>query len=289
MTSSTMKKVQITVEPFFLSSPRGRIFSVYHRPKSEQPLRGKMLCVPPFNEEMNRSRSLITCLAQKLAGEGFGVLLIDLHGTGDSSGEFHDARWPDWVADIRIGLAWLGEQPCSGPSALLGIRLGAILATQVYVECNIHNMVLILWQAVVEGKTHLTQFMRVRMSAQLDRIDAVRETTGDMRRTLARGETIEVAGYEIHPALAGAVDAAVLLHHSLPAGARVLWMEQSNQAHAELAQSSRRVLETWQSSGINLQAMTFSDPLFWQVHDRVVAPQLISKTSDWLLSQVTQP
>ena len=285
MTPPSPVPVAVTVAPFFMATPRGRLFAVQHRPRAVAPWRGHVLCVPPFNEEMNRCRSLLTQLAQTLAGQGFGVLLLDLHGTGDSTGDYHEARWAGWLADIAVAREWLGAQPGGGVCALLGIRLGAILATQSYVAGAVAATSLVLWQPVLEGKTHLTQFLRVRMAAQLDRRDGAKENTADMRQQLARGHTLEVAGYELHPALAAAIDAARLLENSLPVGARVLWLEQASPAAPELAPASRRALDLWQTPGVTLAAMTYADPPFWQVHERVNTPQLMAQTSAWLVAQ----
>ena len=281
--------IAVSVIPFFLETPRGCLFAVHRRPRDVAPWRGQVLCIPPFNEEMNRSRSMLTRLAQTLAGQGFGVLLLDLHGTGDSAGEYHEARWDGWLDDIYIAREWLNLQSGGGVCAFLGMRLGAILATQVYVKGDVAKTLLLLWQPVIEGKSHFTQFLRIRMAAQLDRADALKESTNKMRQHLAGGKILEVAGYAIHPALAMAIDEAVLLDQSLPVGARVLWLEQSKQPLSELTPNSRRVLEIWNKPGIKLDVMAYADPPFWQVHERVDTPELITKTSDWLLEQAIEP
>jgi len=287
MTTSPFSRVEASVNPFFLKTPRGYLFSVYHAPRNGLPLRGKVLCIPPFNEEMNRCRSVQTQLAQTLAGQGFSVLMIDLHGTGDSSGEYHEARWLDWLSDIAFALEWLAKQPGASVCALLGIRLGAILAAQVYSECHIPNITLLLWQPVLEGKAHLTQFLRIRIAAQLDRIDRFKKSTADMRQQWIRGELVEVAGYAIHPLLAADIDAAVLLRTKLPVGSRVLWLEQTSQSLNELSIGKHQAFDVWKKPDVTLNFMTYADPPFWQVHERVSAPQLITKTSEWLASEVT--
>jgi hypothetical protein len=47
--------------------------------------------VPPFAEEMNKSRRMIAEVGRRLEGSGVGMLLVDLFGTGDSEGEFAQA------------------------------------------------------------------------------------------------------------------------------------------------------------------------------------------------------
>ena len=72
--------------PFFLEVSGRRLFAVHHPPVDGRRVLGHVLCVPPFNEEMNRCRSMITLQARALALLGIGTLLLDLHGTGDSAG-----------------------------------------------------------------------------------------------------------------------------------------------------------------------------------------------------------
>src|SRR4051794_6478214 len=170
----------IEVEPFFLDSPEGPLFAVHHRPSNAKTLRGHVLCVPGFNEEMNRCRSMVTLQAQACARIGLGLLCVDLYGTGDSAGEYRDARWPIWLRNVEAAIDWLEGQPC-GCRALLGIRLGAILGCEALAQRKRNDVAVALWQPVLRGKQYLTQFLRMRIAAQMDRIDLAKETTDELR------------------------------------------------------------------------------------------------------------
>jgi exosortase A-associated hydrolase 2 len=265
----------VVVEPFFLSSPSGRIFAVHHRPR-DGGSRGHVLVVPPFNEEANRCRSMVTLLARALASIGVGVLVVDLYGTGDSAGEYRDARWSLWIGDVQAALAWLADQP-GGCAAMLGIRLGAILAAQVHQQSCDAAVGMVLWQPVVDGKLHLNQFLRVRMAAQLDRPDLPKETTATMRHMLEAGSTLEVAGYELHPELVRAIDAARLTDFA-PKTASLVWLDHVTAESPDFTPATARAIETWRAKGVAVQAMTFTGPMFWQVHERVVTPSIIAHT-----------
>lgn len=279
------ESVDIIVEPFFLDAPGGRVFAVHHRPRDTACVRGHVLCVPPFNEEMNRSRSMMTLQAKALAELGFGMLLVDLHGTGDSEGDHSDARWNIWLDDLRAAQRWLMLQT-NGMVAILGVRLGAILAAQIHAELGKSSMPLVLWQPVLDGKVHLTQFLRVRMAAQLDRPELTKETTGSMRQLMAAGEAVEVAGYEIHPELASAIDNARLVAHNLSEECRVLWLENAAQDQLEVSPASKRVMQAWETGGVTVDAVAYAGPAFWQVHERVLAPVVIERTCAWLNDKV---
>ena len=89
-------------EAFFLSVDGGRLgqrFCLFHPAQGGVP-KGCVLNIHPFAEEMNKSRRMAALQARALAKAGYAVLQIDLFGCGDSSGDFGDASWQDWVGDV---------------------------------------------------------------------------------------------------------------------------------------------------------------------------------------------
>ena len=264
-----------------MDTPSGRLFAVHHRPAGAERSHGQVLCVLPFNEEMNRCRNMITLQAQALAEIGFSTLVLDMLGTGDSEGQHVDARWSLWLENLAAGKAWLGTQP-GGCRVIWGIRLGAILAARVHAASADPRVALLLWQPVADGKTHLTQFFRVRIAANMDRVGLPKETTASMREKLAAGQSVEVAGYEIHPELAAAIDAAKLTQHTLAPGTHVLWLENAAADKPELTPGSQALLACWPGAEATVDARVFGGPAFWQVYERAVAPAAIAQTTAWL-------
>ncbi len=275
----------VATEPFFLEVPEGRLYAVYRRPPPGVPVRGNVLHVPPFNEEMNRCRSMVTMQAHELARLGFGTLSIDLLGTGDSTGEYRDGRWSVWLDNLRAGLAWLDGQPGS-QRFLWGSRLGALLAADLHASLALPTVGLMLWQPVLDGKQYFNQFLRLRLAAQMYRTDIPKETTGILRERLSKGETVEVSGYEIHPELAHAMEAAKLAACLPAAGAPLLWLENVSTGNPDVSPASAGLLEIWREKGLNPDVLTFEGPQFWQVHERVVSPQAIQKTTAWLAAHI---
>ena len=215
-------------EPIFLDGPAGRLFAVYHAPAAGSDPHPAVLYVPPFAEEMNRSRRMAALQARALAAAGIGVLIPDLHGTGDSAGEFRDARWAIWLGDIRAASAWL-ERRLDRPVQLLGLRLGGLLAISAAAAEPGRFPRLILWQPVVDGRAMFTQFLRVRIAAALGEAES-RETTEALRAELSAGRTLEVAGYEVAPELAAALDAARLDRLVPPKVAAIDWLDEIGRA-----------------------------------------------------------
>lgn len=268
-------------QPFFLDTPDGRLFAIHHRPDEGVAVRGQVLCVLPFNEEMNRSRSMVTLQAQAFAAQGWGTLVVDVLGTGDSEGDFVDARWDAWQRNLEAALHWLHAQP-GGVRWVWGIRLGALIASELVAQQARAGLGLLLWQPVSDGKTHLTQFLRVRMAAALDRADAPKETAATMREQLARGEPLEVAGYLLHPELTAAIDAAQLGHVALPPGTPVLWLEQAQGEPPAATLGTQTLLKRWPGEACPCTLQLFNGPAFWQQHNRAEAPEAIALTTDWV-------
>ncbi len=119
--------------PLFIDRSHGRLFAIHHPPSGAAAQgdggREAVVYVHPFAEEMNQSRRMAVLQAEALARRGYGVLMLDLTGCGDSTGEFADARWETWRDDIVAGCRWLGELGYRRIT-LWGLRLGAALAVE---------------------------------------------------------------------------------------------------------------------------------------------------------------
>ena len=95
------------LRPVLLEGGLGSLVGFYHPPEPGVAVKGDVLLVPAFAEEMNRCRSMVTLQAQALAALGMGTLVLDMRGTDDSLGDFDQADWTGWRADLQLGIAWL--------------------------------------------------------------------------------------------------------------------------------------------------------------------------------------
>jgi exosortase A-associated hydrolase 2 len=262
-------------EPFFLEGGAGRLFCIHHRPAMGKP-RGTLIYVPPFAEEMNRSRRMAALQARALAESGVGVLLLDLFGTGESDGDFADARWPVWLADIAAAADWLDAR-ASGPVGLWGLRLGAMLAAEAAARQPDRFRRLVLWQPVTDGKAAMTQFLRIRVAAALgdggERVETIRAELVRHRRP------IEVAGYSLAGELVEAVDAARLGAIALPRSLRVDWLELTAASGDEVGVAAQRVIGGWRQAGVPVAMHAMPGDPFWALHDTTVVPDLVRATT----------
>ena len=269
------------MEVFFLKGPEGPLFSAYHPAIRRRPIPLGLVYVPPFAEEMNRARRMAALQARRLAELGVDVLLLDPFGTGDSAGDFGDARWEIWREDVKTAITWMGART-EGKVGLWGLRLGALLAADVAAEDPDRIMRLILWQPVLSGNRYLTQFLRLRVAASMDK-HAERESTEDLRARFAQGESVEIAGYEMASALANAVASLkleLLMHrlNALPSH----WLEVTSAEKASLTPASEQLISELGQQGRQLAAQAVVGEPFWAIQETTLAPNLLRSTDDIL-------
>lgn len=263
------------MNPFFLVGGQGTLFAIYYPPAAGVPRRDGVLYVPPFAEEMNKSRRMVALQARRLAAAGFGVLVPDLYGTGDSAGDFAEARWSIWREDVIACAQWLGQQHAQ--LVLWGLRLGGLLAAELAGEVAAGR--LLLWQPVLSGQRLFQQLLRLRLTA--DRLKGGSETQAHLQEMLAAGQPVEVAGYALHPALAEALGQARLAKP--PSGVPVHWFELSASPNSPLSPASQRQVEEWRSAGVTVQAQTVAGDSFWATQEIAEAPELLDGTLGALL------
>ena len=253
--------------------------------------RGAVLYIHPFAEEMNKSRRMAAMQSRALANAGFAVLQVDLLGCGDSSGEFGDATWDDWVDDIVEAADWLRQQ-CDAPVWLWGLRAGCLLATAAAARIQ-YPCSFLFWQPATTGRLVLQQFLRLKAAAQLAD-GGGKAILNRLKADLAAGIAVEVAGYSLHPQLASGLDAALLVPPTLLAGTgigeprslrRLVWLEVSTLADANLSAPATAVLARWIDSGFTVASSIVQGPMFWQTTEIEDAPALVAATVAQLLSE----
>ncbi len=272
--------------PVFIDAPSRRLFGLYVAPHAGAASLGRAaLYVPPFAEEMNRSRRMAALQARALASIGIGTLLLDLFGTGDGSGDFGSARLPLWLEDIAVAADWLDGQG-GAAVCLWGLRFGALLSAQAAARQPSRFKHLLLWQPVIDGKAMLTQFLRIRVAAAMGEGGAA-EKTEDLRNQLAAGSAVEVAGYEIAPELAQAMDELRLDRLGLAGDRRVDWIEAGGEASDRILPAGERVADVWRKAGIAVSTKTVPGDPFWTLQETTLAPEMLAATTAALQSCLT--
>lgn len=274
----------VSFEPYLLDGKAGSIFAVYFKPTTDRDTGHDLVYVPPFAEEMNRSRRIVSEQARALARRGFGVLVLDLYGTGDSGGAFHDAHWALWQSDIDDAARWI-EHRGRRPFGLWGLRLGASLAAQVAATKPKQFPRVILWQPVTDGRMLLNQFLRIGVAAAMSEKD--RASTDELRAKLSSGHMVEIAGYEISSELAMAVDAIRLEECILGPEVSVDWVEIRDEGEGStLPANKQTVVDNWRRNGVTVSLTAVIAPPFWAVEEPPPVPNLIAATENLIATCV---
>lgn len=259
------------LEAFHLDTPGGFRFCIVRRPAGGMRGRGTIIHVPAFAEEMNKSRRMVALAADAWVQTGWRVLQLDLGGCGDSEGELAEASWDGWLEDVRYAYQWARAQD-GGPIWLWGLRLGALLACEASSRFRL-DCGLLLWQPVVSGRQHLQQFLRLLKAAQVVGKAGSDADVSPLQR-LACGEMIEVAGYEISPALARAMELARIETVHAPHG--VHWFQVGGTAALPALD---RIKAAWLAQGTDVQTHIVQGPPFWQTQEIEVADALLKQSS----------
>jgi exosortase A-associated hydrolase 2 len=275
------------VRPFFLETQSGVRFCLFHPAAHASEAPRALIYVHPFGEEMNKARRMAALQARRLAAAGCAVLQIDLHGCGDSSGEFVQARWETWKDDVSRAVRWLRDHE-GGDVGLWGMRLGSSLAVDVARDGSLGIDELLLWQPVVAGDAFLTQFLRLHLAAQMLSEGTASTGMEKLRETLASGTPLEIAGYELHPELAAAIERCRLAG-ALPKVNRVHWLEVSAMPEPKITPASARVVQSWRAGGLDVRAHALCGEPFWSSLEIVDCPALLEATDAMVSARPTCP
>lgn len=259
------------LQPAFITGRAGQLLVTCFEPAAGA--KHWLLFVPPFAEEANKSRRMMARLGHALAAQGVGTALLDLFGTGDSAGDFGEARLAIWQDDIVATANWLVSDKGCDTLSLGGLRLGVAVGLSAISQLPAAPRNLLCWQPVTKGQQQLTQFLRLRQAAAV--MGGGTASIKDMQTRLASGETLEVAGYDLHPDLASGLAQLDLNRLTPPSGAAVHWLELTRNPEKPVMPASLAVLDAWQQSGLVPQVQGVPGDPFWTVQELVDAPALV--------------
>ncbi len=172
-----------------------RIFAAHHR--TAQPASRAVILCHPLGEEKLWAHRVFVTFARDLAAAGFAVLRFDFRGEGDSDRPFEQADLETRIEDASLAVDTVRElNPSVTAVTMLGLRFGACVAAATAVR---HRAVsqLILWDPVVNGAAYMQAVLRLNLMFQMARFQRVVESRDTLVARLAKGETINIEGYEL--------------------------------------------------------------------------------------------
>lgn len=269
---------------FHIDAGERRLFALLSEP--EGAARGVVVHVHAFAEEMNKSRRMVTLAAQGFVDDGWAVLQFDLSGCGDSSGLFEESSWAHWLEDLGCVLAWCEARFGAGVRIVLwGLRCGALVAGDWLKHAG-RQYPLLLWHPVLNGKLHLTQFLRLRVANDMLSDADSRNAMAEMRARLDDGKQVFVAGYALSPVMAEGMNRAVF---GLPAefAHKLAVFEVNAAAEAELSPATGMAVERWRALGVDVTAERVAGPAFWSTQYIETVPELIDasrRSLAWMMA-----
>jgi len=269
------------LQPHFLKTPQGNIFIQSFVP--ENPNGDVVLFIPPFAEEMNKSRRMMALLGRSLSTKGTLMVIPDLYGTGDSEGDFSDANWTIWQNNLELLVQKLQEDGVKTLS-LVGLRMGCLLINDIISKYQIKVKDVIFWKPVTSGKQMINQFLRLRVANSM--MDGLKETTTSLREKLASESELEVAGYGLNAGLVSDLDEQVMANKSFDDAINWHWFEVLAANSQSIPIASTKLIEGLSGRGIKTNLQQFVGENFWANQEIAEVPELISATSRILCEAV---
>lgn len=219
-------------EPFYFGDETLPAFGWWHAAGGEisGPARLPVLLCPPFGRDDECAHGTLRLLAERLAAAGHPVLRFDYPGTGDAAGDAHTPDLvPAWTRSIASALDALAARAGSTTVAIVGLRLGALLAA-----------------VVAAARDDVVAFVAIAPPASgrafVRELKAFQAASPPVGRAEASGDLLEAGG---HALAAATRDALSWLDPSTlerPPAARMLVVDRNETASAAAWTSGFRTL-----------------------------------------------
>jgi hypothetical protein len=119
---------------------------------------------------------------------------FDYRGTGESSGRFEDCDLGALAHDTHTAVRFVQEHSPGLRVLLHGVRLGAVLASELF--AGGHGVGMLLWSAPESAREHFMEALRFMLATQMvHRPGAARTTREEVAVKLERGENVNVGGF----------------------------------------------------------------------------------------------
>lgn len=255
----------------FYAMPSGKLF--VRIDKAPAPT-SAVVILPPFAEEMNKSRHLLSAVMRKLAASGFSCYMLDNYGTGDSEGDLDNATTAIWRADLQQLLAALAANNYSSVS-FVAVRFGALqlfdLLNQATLPLPVEQIV--FWQPIFDMARFWQQFSRIKVAEVM--ASGSKSSQQELEQQLAAGQSIEIAGYPISAAFYQSLQGMNTALPALLSGITLSWFETS-QLDTIALPVQKMLQQLQQQTNVNFVPLK-SEP-YWQTTELASADELIATT-----------
>ena len=265
----------------FLSSVQNSsLFLAHYIPDSGKAAsnRKAVVFVPPFAEELNRSKRMFVLCARQLASAGLDAVCFDYAGTGDSYGNWGEFELSDWQANLTAVCDYLYNSGINDVS-LVALRFGALVAAETISTGNVSIAKCVLWDPVENGEGFIRQLIRLKIAAAMAE-EAKKISTKDVQAAIDQQGFVEIAGYSLSAPLIDSIKKLKLRDtiEAVVENSSLYWVTLTGKNQASKSSFRPASLPEGLEKQVSIQQI--NDVRFWMQQEVTVAPTLLQKTSE---------
>lgn len=251
----------------------------------QQPCSKAIVLIPPFAEEMNKSRKMMKASLDAFSDTADGFL-FDLYGTGDSEGLFDETSWDIWKRNIADFLDYLLVNFHYQEIELVTFRTGALLLNDCLDSAPNNQRkwpisAIHYCNPVIKAQQFINQFLRLKLAAEMMRSDGDKRSTKDLMVELEQQGKLEVAGYMLSDTLLNEMLSSVAKLPEYYANTPLFFYDVS--ARGVLTPAITNNANTIRSDKLG-QIFPISGPQFWSTQEISMCHELIAAVSQNLTS-----
>jgi alpha-beta hydrolase superfamily lysophospholipase len=192
-------------QALYFTSAGQSLFGWLHRPTGGPAANLGLVICKPFGYEATCSHRSVRAFAEAAADLGVPTLRFDYLGTGDSADiEPQADQLEVWSRDVLAAISELQRSTGVRRVCLLGIRLGALLATLASKQCRAVDSVILIGP-IVSGPRYLRELRTTRLAASLRADAAAPSGTASVDRRAANSGALDVSGFPMSAATVAAL------------------------------------------------------------------------------------
>jgi pimeloyl-ACP methyl ester carboxylesterase len=183
-------------QALYFDSNGKSLFGWLHLPDQDPDRKLGLVICNPFGYEATCAHRSIRVFAETAANLGVPALRFDYLGTGDSAEIEPQADQIEiWSGDIVAAVTELQRSTGVERVCLVGIRLGALLATLAAKQCRVVSSVILI-APIVSGPRYLRQLRTTRLAAKLSEQSAA--SSADPQ--IPQATSMDVSGFALSAA-----------------------------------------------------------------------------------------
>ena len=270
---------------YIKSSQNSQIFLAHYLPSEHHTAckdNRAVIFVPPFAEEMNRSKRMYVLCARLLADSGINAICFDYSGTGDSSGEWGEFSYSDWVSDLNDVYQYYSK--VGKNISFIALRFGALVLADAVTSSDLKADRCVLWDPIETGEMLTRQLIRMKIAAAM--ADTSKKlTTQEIKDSIKNNGYLESGGYHLSESLLDAINSKNITRsmNSLLARTHIDWMTlgKYKDVDTKWLPNSFTASELAESDAQNKLTMhPVNDVKFWMQQEVTISPALLRATHE---------